>query len=158
DALQTRGNIYPISVDSGFVMDDIALVDTDPEPHSARLVDLGSALRHGLLDGDRAFNGIHDAAKLGENPVACPVAHTATVVANDRQDYGLVRLEITNGGSLVSAHQRAVAGDIGSEDRCQFAGNLWISRNIRHPWATTIRGQPVSYVQARLAQSSVRFP
>src|SRR5262249_29791949 len=46
NALQTRGDVHPIAVDSGFIMDDIALIDTDPESHSARLVDVGVALCH----------------------------------------------------------------------------------------------------------------
>src|SRR5215475_2235674 len=57
DALQTCGDIHPIAVDTGFVMDDLALVDSDPVPYSARLFDLGVALGHGPLDGDRALHG-----------------------------------------------------------------------------------------------------
>ena len=37
--------------------------------------------------------------------------------AND----SLVRLEITDGARLVSAHERAVTGDVGCEDRCKTA-------------------------------------
>src|SRR6516162_3748642 len=79
------------------------------------------ALRHGLLDGDRALDGVHDAAELGEDSVACRVDDAATVFPNHREDDCLVRIEIADGSSLVSAHERAIAGDIGSEDRCQFA-------------------------------------
>src|SRR5262249_1560702 len=78
--------------------------------------------------------------------VASRVDDTATVASNDREDYGLVPLEITNGGSLVGAHERAIAGYVGCEDRCQFAGNLWTSRNIRHP------GNQFECMRWRLAQ------
>jgi hypothetical protein len=145
DAFQTRGDIHPIAVNSDFVVNDIALIDTSPEQHSTRFFDFGIALRHSLLDGNRALDGIHHAAELGEDSVASRVDDTATVVPNDREDYGLVRFEITNGGSLVSAHERALAGDVGSEDRCQFAGNLWISGNIRHP------DNQFDYMRPRLA-------
>jgi|SRR5215510_266643 len=114
DAFQTRRDIDSITVDSGFVVNDIALVDTDPESHSARLFDVGVALRHGLVDGDRALDGVHYAAELSKDSVACRVDDTATVVSNDREDCGLVPLEITNGGPLVSAHQRAIAGNVSS--------------------------------------------
>src|SRR5262252_8112578 len=136
DALQTRSDIHPIAVDSGFIMDDIALVDTDPELNSARLFDLGIALPHGRLDCERAFDGVHDTPKLSQDPVACRINDPAPVLPNHREDDCLVLFEITNGGSLVSAHERAIAGDIGSKDRCQFAGNLWISRNIGHRGVT----------------------
>jgi hypothetical protein len=105
-------------------MYDITLVDADPELHSARIFDLEVALRHGLLDSDCARDGVHDAAKLSEDPVACRVDDTATVFPNHREDDCLVPFEITNGGSLVSAHECAIAGDVGSEDRRQFAENL----------------------------------
>src|SRR5262244_192300 len=80
--------------------------------------------------------GVHDTAELSEDPVACRVDDPTAVVSNHREDNGLVLFEITNGGSLVSAHERAIAGDVGSEDRCQFTGNPWISRNIGHRTAT----------------------
>src|SRR5262245_758108 len=105
----------------------VGRVDADPEPHSARLINVGVALRHGLLDGDRALDGVHDAAELGEDN------DTATVVSNHREDDCLVRFEITNSGTLVSAHERAIAGDVGCEDRCQFPRSLCIFWNIRHP-------------------------
>src|SRR5215475_449795 len=132
-ALQTRGYIHPITVDPGFVMDDITLVDTDPELNSARLFDLGVALPHDRLDCDRAFDGVHDAPKLSQHPVACSINDPASVLPNHREDDYLVRFQITNGGCLVGTHEDAIASDIGSKDRCQFAGNLRIFRNIGHP-------------------------
>src|SRR5262245_24984858 len=80
DALQTCGDTHPIAVDTGFVMDDVALVDSDPVPYSASLFDLCVALRHGPLDGDRALHGVHDAAELSEDPVARRVDDTTTVL------------------------------------------------------------------------------
>src|SRR5262249_8459377 len=111
----------------------VGRVDADPEPHSARLINVGVSLRHGLLDGDRALDGVHDAAELGEDSVACRVNDTATMVSSHREEDCLVRFEITNSGTLVSADERAIAGDVGCEDRCQFPRSLCISWNIRHP-------------------------
>src|SRR5215831_3531803 len=147
DALQTRRNVHAVAVDSGFVMDDVTLVDTDPELHTTRVFDVVVALRHGLLDGNRTLHGVHDAAKLSEDPVACRIDDAATVLPNDREDDGLVPFEIANGGSLVSAHQGAIARDVRSQDRNQFTGNPWISRNIRHP-----RGNHFESLEMRLAQ------
>src|SRR5262245_14479411 len=73
-------DMHPIAVDTGFVMDDLALVDSDPVPYSARLFDLGVALRHGPLNGDRALHGVHDAAELSKDPVARRVDDTTTVL------------------------------------------------------------------------------
>src|SRR5262249_39602589 len=105
---------------------------SDPEPHSARLVDVGVAFCHDPLDSDSALYSVHDAAELGEDSVACRVDDTTTVVSNHREDDGLVRFEIANGRSLVSADECAIAGVVGCEDRCQLPGSLCIFRNIRH--------------------------
>ena len=76
DAFQTRSDIDPVAVDSGFVMDDIALVDTDPELNLSRPFDL--ALPRSRLDCDRAFDGVHDTPKLSEDPVARRIDDPAT--------------------------------------------------------------------------------
>ena len=114
----------------------VPLVDANPELHTTRLSDLGVALCHGLLDGDRALDGVHDAIELSEDAVAGRVYDATAMLSYQGQDHSLVRFEVTNGGSLVSAHEAAIAGDIGSKDRGDFAGNSWISGNIGHPRAT----------------------
>ena len=89
-------------------------------------IDRGVALGHGLLDRDRALDRIHDAGELGEDAVAGRVDDAAAVLADHRQDDRLVRLEVADGRVFVSAHERAVAGDVGGEDGGQPALNLGV--------------------------------
>jgi hypothetical protein len=93
--------------DAGFVVDYIAEVDADTLLHAAIGIDGRISLRHHFLDDDRALNSVHDTAKLRQNAVI---------------------------SALMGANEEAnVARDVGSENCGQFAGNLWISRDIRHP-------------------------
>jgi len=46
------------------------------------------------------------------------------VLTDHGQYNALVRLKISNGPFLVRAHEGAVTGDIGSEDRREPSGNL----------------------------------
>src|SRR5262249_34887217 len=85
------------------------------------------------LDSDRALDGVHNAGELGQDTVASRINNAALMLADHGKDDGLMRFEITNGDPLVSAHQRTLAGDVGSEERPQPTGNLWISRRSPHP-------------------------
>jgi hypothetical protein len=134
-------------------VDHVPEVDADPELHSALWVSSSVALGHGLLDGDGALHGVHDARELRENAVAGRVYDATGMLAYQGHDHGLVRFEIADSRFVVGAHEGAIAGDIGSKDRCQFAGNLWICRNIGHPRASGLN------VRGRLAQPpSARVP
>src|SRR5262249_23551359 len=53
------------------------------------------------------------------------------VLGDHRQNNGLVRFEVTNGGLLVGTHKRAVAGDIGCENSSQSA--FKVPLGIWHP-------------------------
>ena len=73
------------------------------------------------LDGAANVRRLEYTAELGEDPIARCVDDAAAVVGDHGQDDSLVRLEITDGARLVSAHERAVTGDVGCEDRCKTA-------------------------------------
>ena len=126
DALQACGDVDAVAVDARLVVDDIAEVDADAELHPTICFDGGVALGHRLLDGDRALDRVHDAGELGEDAVAGRVDDAAAVLGDHRQHDRLMRLEVADGTRLVSAHQRAVAGDVGGEDCGQPALNLGV--------------------------------
>jgi hypothetical protein len=69
-----------------------------------------------LLDGDGAFDCIHDAGELGKNTVAGGVYDTPAEFADHRQHDRLMLLEIAHRARLVRAHQRAITGDICGQD------------------------------------------
>jgi hypothetical protein len=114
-------------------MDDIAEVDADAELHAARGVYVGVALSHGLLDGKRALDGVHDAYELGEDAVADDINDAPAVLSDHRENDRLMALEIADSHLFVCAHEGAVAGDVGRQDCCQSAGNFGFSGRICHP-------------------------
>lgn len=80
--------------------------------------------RHRPLDRHRTLGRVHYAAELCEYPITGGVKDATAELFNHGKYIGLMRLEILDGGSLVSAHERAVTGDVGGEDGSQFARNL----------------------------------
>ena len=99
-----------------------------------------AALRSAIvaLNGERAFDRVHYARKLGEDAVARGVDDAPGELADHREHDRLMPLEIAHRARLVGAHQRAVAGDVGREngaqppfhalfghfDRCHYRTNL----------------------------------
>ena len=97
------------------------ILTPDAELHAPRWLDRGVTLCHRLLNGDRAFERVHDAGELGEDAIAGRVDDAPTELADHRQDDRLVPLEIAYSARLIRAHQRAVAGDIGRQDCYELA-------------------------------------
>ena len=69
NVLQPGRHIDSVAIDPVAVADHIALVDADPKQHAPRRVDRRIALRHGLLNGDRAVDGIQHAGEFGKDAV-----------------------------------------------------------------------------------------
>src|SRR3990170_7466276 len=82
------------AVDPGLVVDDVPEVDADAEQHPAMLGHLLVARRHHALDLDRARGRADHAGKLGEDAIAGRVDDAAAIPAHQRQDHGLVALEV----------------------------------------------------------------
>src|SRR5215831_16243868 len=94
-----------------------ALIDADPELHTRPRFNGCVSFGHFLLHREHASDPTPKPS-LDVSMMLPP--YFATVWQGSRP-----------GDALRS---RTVArGDVGCEDRCQFAGNLWTSRNIRHP-------------------------
>jgi hypothetical protein len=132
NAFEARCDVYAIAVDAHLVVDDIAEVNANSELHAVLRVYVGVALGHGLLDGKRTLDSVHDASELGEDAVAGGIDDTPAVLRNNREHDRLMALEIADSSFFVGAHEGAVAGDVGREDCCQFAGNLGIFGRIYH--------------------------
>lgn len=71
------------------------------------------------MHGNGRFDRPEDTLELRENPVAGQIDRSTTVGGDERQDDSLVFLQDADRFVLVGAHQSAVAGQIGKEDRRQ---------------------------------------
>ena len=86
------------------------------------LGDFGVALRHQLLNRDRAFDGRDDGGKLQQQPVARR-ANDAPAFLDDQRPRGVAMLaHRLRRPRLVLAHQARVADDVDGEDRGEAAG------------------------------------
>lgn len=74
------------------------------------------------MDFDAAADGLDDAGKLGQEPIAYRLDHSALMLGNRRlNQLGAMGLKRGERAFLVSAHQPAVAGYIGGENCSQTA-------------------------------------
>ena len=116
ERLQPRGDVDAVAVDVVAVDDDVAEIDADAEH------DLGwRALRpaHGLraLDGERAFDGVDDAAELDQRAVADQLDDTALVGGDRRiEDRLAVALQRGERAGLVGPHHAGIADHVGREN------------------------------------------
>src|SRR5262252_10020058 len=70
DFFNPGGNVHAVTKNATFFYNNVAEVDADTKTHAALRFDRCIALGHGLLDGERALNRLHDTCELGENPVS----------------------------------------------------------------------------------------
>src|SRR5215467_5126728 len=128
DALKAGGDIDTVAVDAGFVVNDVAQVDADPELHAPRLGHSVVPLRHDRLDLERALGGAAHARELGHNAVPCGVDDASAVTSDERQHHDLVPLEIVHRRRLVLAHEAAVPCNVSGQDGREPA----IQRGVIH--------------------------
>src|SRR5262249_33948058 len=117
-------DVYTIAIDAGAIVENVSKVYADAKLHLTARFYAGIALGHCLLYRNRTLDRVNDARELCKDAVASRVDDPTTVSGDHWQYDGLVRLEVTDGRLLVGAHQRAVACDVGRDDRRQPAGNL----------------------------------
>jgi len=105
-------------------------MDADAELH--RL--LGSAARilcgYRRLHRDGTLHGVDDTGEIGDDAVPGGVEDAAPVRRDQLIDDDAARLQPGEGADLVARHQPAVAGDVGGENRGEFAlyrmdGHVW---------------------------------
>ena len=135
EGFQPGRDVDPVAEQVVAVDHDIADMHADAELH--RLV--GRAA--GILGGDRrlhrdgALHGIDRAGEVGDDAVARGVEDTAPVRRDQLIDDDAARLQPGERPDLVARHQPAIAGDVGGEDRGEFA----LYRMDRHAWLLPIR-------------------
>ena len=77
--LQTRGDRDTIAIDDVTIGDNVAEIDPDAKLYPAIEGHCRGVCRHFALDLDSALDGIDDAAKLDEKPIAHRAYDTAAV-------------------------------------------------------------------------------
>ena len=98
-------------------------------------VPLGILCRDRRLHRDRALHGIDRAGEVGDDAVAGGVEDAATMRRDQPVDDGAASLQPGERADLVARHQPAVAGNVGGEDRGEFA----LYRLDRHAWLLPVR-------------------
>jgi len=86
DAFQPRRDVDAVAQQVGAIDHDIAQVNSDPEGDEAVGSDLGIALRHTALHGQRAAHGVDDARKLDQDAVAGGLDDAAAMHRDGRID------------------------------------------------------------------------
>ena len=130
ERLQPGGDVDPVTEQVLAVDHDIADMYADAKLH--RLVcRLLCALRGDRrLHRDRTLHGIDRAGEIGDDAVAGGVEDPAAVRRDQSVDDGAARLQPRERADLVARHQPAVAGNVGGENRGEFA----FDRPDRHAW------------------------
>jgi hypothetical protein len=80
-----------------------------------------------------ALDRLHDTGKFGQYAVARGVDNPSAEVAHHRQHHRLVALEVAYRARFVNAHERAVIGDIGGQDRRKPSLKALLSHVDRSP-------------------------
>ena len=96
-------------------------MDADAEQHAAVGRKILVLLGDRALHGDRADETVDGARKLGEQRVAGGVGNAAAMLGQQRLDDRAARGQAAQRRILVGAHQPAVLGDVGGENRRQAA-------------------------------------
>src|SRR4051794_32235660 len=89
---------------------------------------------YGGLHHGRALHGIDRAGEVGDDTVAGGVEDAAPVRRDQLIDDGATSLQPRERADLVARHQPAVTGNVGGEDRSEFA----LNRMDRHAWLLPI--------------------
>ena len=88
----------------------------------------GVALDHGVLDLDRASDGLDDAAKLDDGAVASALDDSAAVNGDGRiNEVAAQRAQSSQDAFFVGAGEPAVTDDVGGQDRLEFSALRHIS-------------------------------
>src|SRR5262249_630254 len=109
NAFKSSSDVDTIAVDASIVKNDVTQIDADADAHAAGVFHVGIALRHNPLDRHCALDCAHDTPKLSEDPIAGSVNDATTMLCDDGEHDGLVRLQIADGCLLIGTHEGAVA-------------------------------------------------
>ena len=96
---------------------DVADVDANPEPHLLVGRSIRILLGDCVLNRNSTLHGVHRAGEGGDETVARRVEDPTPMRGDQAIDYDPVSRERAEGAEFISAHQAAVALDVGCEDR-----------------------------------------
>jgi hypothetical protein len=125
ETLEPCGNIYPVAKDIPAVNDDITNIDAYAElnPSVERYSDI--ALGHATLNINRTPDGVDNAAKLSQQPIARIFHNPPTVLDDFRIDERTKMFSEPDVSSLlVQARQAAISSHVCRQDRCQSSLQL----------------------------------
>jgi len=99
---------------------DVAEIDANAKRDLAVRRDAGIAITHAFLHACRAAHGIDHAAEFDEKTVSHRLDDATAMLSDQRVDQLLaVRFQCNKSAALIVAHQAAIAGNVGRNDRCQ---------------------------------------
>jgi hypothetical protein len=136
EALKARGDVHAVAVDVALLQHDVADVDADAEPDAPVFGLARLALRHAVLDRDRALDRVDGAGELDQGAVARELDHAAAVLIDQRLDEVLAvgpKPRMRRG--FVLAHQPAVADHVRRKYGSQSAFNPRGHRQCFPLWA-----------------------
>jgi hypothetical protein len=99
---------------------DVADVDTNSKPHLLTGRSIRNLLGDRVLNRDSTLHGVYRAGEIGDETVARGVEDPTPMSGNQPIDDDPIGRERAKGADLISAHQTAVALDVGGEDRSEL--------------------------------------
>ncbi len=117
EGFQPRGHVDAVAVNVRALDDDVPQVDADTKPDASLFGQIGLSLVHRLLDVNGTLDGLNDARKLGQEPVAHQLHDTSLALRDPRlhqlSTEGLQALERSR---LILAHEAGIADNVGGKN------------------------------------------
>jgi hypothetical protein len=115
--LEANRHVHAIAPDVAAVDDDVANIYADAELYPLLLRDVGVAFRHTTLQLNGALHRIHDARKLGQNPIAGGPHDSAVVTPDLRFDKRVaMHPPSSQRAEFVCSHEATIARNVGCKD------------------------------------------
>jgi hypothetical protein len=114
--LQSSSDIDAITIDTEFVEDDVAEVDTDAIEHTTGFLDVGIPLRHFALHAESTLDRANNARKLCKYTIPGRIDNAAAVLCDNRVYDCLMPFEVAHCALFINAHKDTVSGDISRKD------------------------------------------
>ena len=132
--LETRRDVYPVSVNVPLIDDDVAKVDPHAELDATFDWHARVALDHLALHVNCAAYRVDYAGKFDEQAIPCGFDNPAAVLFNLRV-CKLAPKELQRGerSFLIRPHQPRIAGDVGRQDRREPSLDPFLRHRTRPP-------------------------
>ena len=145
-ALEPRGDVHAIAVDTRGIHQHIAQVHANAVLHALVLRQRGIALRERALEFKRAFHRLHHRPEFGQDRVAGSVDDATVVFAHLAGKQAPALVEHLQRGPVVGMHQPAIANHVGGKNGRQpafgaGAGDLGVVHT--EPFDSMLTGQAV---------------